>query len=286
MTTATSGAGIVDTYAGLVSSITSESESEGEQVVDVALSATGAVVDTIGMMADPFGYILSAGVGWLLEHVEFLREPLDALLGNPDEINANTDALKSAAAEMRTIADEHRQDLTTVAEWQGDAGDKYNSSLKQMADELESLGMTLDGTAAVVGISGMLVTTLRGIVFDTISMLIAELIKYALIAAAAAVPTFGGSIASFLGVAGVRAASVALKISGKITKLIAGLGRQAGRLAKLAESMQGLAKNLDRFSTAGDLAFGAYQAAKPYDTPDQQAPEQYRRPVNVDIPTT
>ena len=263
----TEGTGIIDTYAGLVGAITNDSESEGEKVVDIALSATGAVVDTIGMAIDPFGYIVSAGVGWLLEHVSFLREPLDALLGNPDEINANVDALKSAAAEMKTIAAEHRQDLSTVAEWQGKAGDAYTNSLTQMADELESLGMTLDGTAAVVGISGMLVTTLRGIVFDVIASLITELIRYALIAAASAVVTFGGSIAAFCGVAGARAAATAARISGKISKLLAGLGRQAGRLAKLANSMESLTKGLDRFSTAGDLAFGAYQAAKPYSVP-------------------
>jgi uncharacterized protein YukE len=273
VTTATSGAGIVDTYAGLVSSITSESESEGEKVVDVALSATGAVIDTIGMAVDPFGYIVSAGVGWLLEHVSFLREPLDALLGNPDEINANVDAIKAAAAEMKTIAAEHRQDLGTVAEWSGQAGDVYTQSLTQMAEELESLGMTLDGTAAVVGISGMLVTTLRGIVFDIIASLITELIRYALIAAASAAFTFGGSIAAFCGVAGARAAATAARISGKISKLISGLGRQAGRLAKLADSMQTLSQGLDRFSTAGDLAFGAYQAAKPYETPPAQGPQ-------------
>jgi len=282
VTTATSGAGIFDSYAGLVDSITSESESEGEQVVDVALSATGVVVDTIGMAIDPFGYIVGAGVGWLLEHVSFLREPLDALLGNPDEINANVDALKSAAAEMKTIAEEHRQDLTTVAEWQGDSADKYHNSLGQLAEELDSMGLTLDGTAAVVGISGMLVTTLRGIVFDIIASLITELVRYALIAAASAAFTFGGSIAAFLGVAGARAASVAMKISGKITKLISGLGRQAGRLAKLANSMSKLAEGLDRFATAGDLAFGAYQAAKPYDTPDQSAPDT-RRPPDVNV---
>jgi uncharacterized protein YukE len=266
MTAATSGAGIVDTYAGLVGSITSDAESEGEKVVDVALSAAGAVVDTIGMAADPLGFIVSAGVGWLLEHVSFLREPLDALLGNPDEINANVDALKSAAVEMKTIAAEHREDLSTIATWQGEAGDSYARSLTEMADELESLGMTLDGTAAVVGISGMLVTTLRGIVFDIIASLITELVRYALIAAASAAVTFGGSIAAFCGVAGARAAATAARISGKIAKLISGLGRQAGRLAKLADAMRNLTQGLDRFATAGDLAFGAYQAAKPYPT--------------------
>src|SRR5262245_24299044 len=96
-TTATTGAGIVDSYAGLVSAITSDAESEGEKVCDVALSAVGVVTDTIGFAIDPLGSVLTAGVGWLLEHISFLREPLDALLGNPDEINANIDQLKSAA---------------------------------------------------------------------------------------------------------------------------------------------------------------------------------------------
>lgn len=282
MTTATSGAGIVDSYAGLVDSITSDAESEGEQVVDVALSATGVVVDTIGAAIDPFGFIVNAGVGWLLEHVSFLREPLDALLGNPDEINANVDALKSAAAEMRTIAGEHRQDLGTISDWSGEAGDAYHNSLSTMAEELESLGLTLDGTAAVVGISGMLVTTLRGIIFGIISSLITELIRYALIAAASAAFTFGSSIAAFLGVAGARAAATAINISGKITKLISGLARQGGRLAKLADSMSKLAEGLDRFATAGDLAFGAYQAAKPYDSASAQPPDA-RRPVDPGI---
>jgi hypothetical protein len=51
MTTATSGAGIVDSYAGLVDSVTTDSESEGMQVLDVSINAAGAVVDTVAAMA-------------------------------------------------------------------------------------------------------------------------------------------------------------------------------------------------------------------------------------------
>jgi uncharacterized protein YukE len=270
-TTATTGAGIVDSYASLVTSLTGDAESEGERCVDVALSATGVVTDTIGFAIDPLGAVLTAGVGWLLEHISFLREPLDALLGNPDEINANVDALKQAAAEMRTIAEEHRQDLTTVADWTGETADAYHGSMKQLAEELQSMGMTLDGTAAVVGISGMLVTTLRGIVFDLISSVIAELIKGALIALASAVCTFGSSIAAYCGYAGTRAAMTASKIAGKISKVLGGLGRQTGRLGELAKAMQKLSDGLGRFAMAGNLAYGTYQAVKPYDTPAPEA---------------
>jgi uncharacterized protein YukE len=270
-TTATTGAGIVDSYASLVTSLTGDAESEGERCVDVALSATGVVTDTIGFAIDPLGAVLTAGVGWLLEHISFLREPLDALLGNPDEINANVDALKSAAAEMRTIAEEHRQDLTTVADWTGETADAYHGSMKQLAEELESMGMTLDGTAAVVGISGMLVTTLRGIVFDLISSVIAELVKGALIALASAACTFGSSIAAYCGYAGTRAAMTASKVAAKISKVLGGLGRQTGRLGELAKAMQKLSDGLGRFAMAGNLAYGTYQAVKPYDTPAPEA---------------
>jgi hypothetical protein len=143
---------------------------------------------------------------------------------------------------MHTLAQEHRDDLRSVAEWTGQAADAYRDSLTKMAEELESLGKTLDGTAAVAGISGMLVCTLRGIVFGLISSVIAELIRDALIAATAS------------------------KVAGKISKLLEGFARQGGRLAKLLEAMEKLTKGLDRFSTVGGLAMGAYQAAKPYET--------------------
>ncbi|RZS44609.1 hypothetical protein EV193_101485 [Herbihabitans rhizosphaerae] len=260
---------MLDSYAGLISSLTSDAESEGEQVLDVSISAAGAVTDTVGAAIDPVGAVLSAGVGWLLEHVKFLREPLDALLGNPDEINANIDALKTAAAEIRTIADEHRQDLTTVADWSGDAGEAYHGTMKRMAEELDGLGLTVDGTAAVVGVSGTLVTVLRGIVFDLVSSVVAELIKGALIAAASAMITFGGSIAAFVGYAVTRAAATAAKIAAKIGKLLGGLARQGGRLAKLSEAMGKLTKGLERFADVGDIGMAVYQGAKPYAAPQQ-----------------
>jgi uncharacterized protein YukE len=271
-TTATTGAGIVDSYSSLVTSITSDAESEGEKVCDVALSAAGVVTDTIGFAIDPLGSVLSAGVGWLLEHISFLREPLDALLGNPDEINANIDQLKQAALEMHMIAQEHQQDISGIDDWTGEAADTYRGSMSQLSEELDSMASTLDGTAAVVGISGMLVTTMRGIIFGIISDVIAELVKGALIAVASSVVSLGSSIAAYCGYAGTRAAMTASKCAAKISKLLGGLGRQAGRLGELAKAMQKLADGLDRFAMAGDLAYGTYQAVKPYSAPAEGAP--------------
>lgn len=264
VTTSTSGAGIFDSYNSLVQSIQDDSESEGEKVCGVAISAAGTVADTVSFAMDPLAGILTAGVGWLFEHVKFLREPLDALMGNPDEIQQNVDQLKAQAADIRQLADQHKQDQQAVKNsWTGQAGDAFHRSMDQLGGELASLGKTVEGSASVVAISGALVTTMRNMVRDLISSLIAELIEGALIAAASAVFTFGASIAGFIGYAVGRAAALGAKIAGQISKLIAGMARQGSRLGKLGEAMSQLSKNLGRFSQAAGTGQGVYDAAKP-----------------------
>lgn len=54
-TTWSTGAGVVDSVAGFVDSLTSESEGEGPDVIDVALGGAGMVVDLVGTMANPLG---------------------------------------------------------------------------------------------------------------------------------------------------------------------------------------------------------------------------------------
>ncbi|SER92015.1 MULTISPECIES: hypothetical protein [Lentzea] len=270
-TTWSTGAGVVDSVAGFVDSLTSESEGEGPDVIDVALGGAGMVVDVVATMANPLGMLASAGVGWLLEHVDFLREPLDALLGNPDEINANTDQLKQAALQMKMVAQEHREDMRAVSDWEGASGDAFKREMEQMAGEYEALGKTMDGTAAIYALSGALVCELRSLVFGWISDLIGELIASALIAAASAVVTLGSSIAAFAGYAGTRAAMMATKIAGRLSKLASAMARFGGRMAKLAEKMQGLVKGLERFAEYGGYAKTAYDAVKPYDMPPANA---------------
>jgi uncharacterized protein YukE len=265
------GAGVVESVAGFVDSLTAESEGEGVDVIDAAIGGAGMVVDLVGSAANPLGALASAGVGWLLEHISFIREPLDALLGNPDEINANTDQLKSAALEMKMVAQEHREDVQNMgASWSGEANEAFRTSQEAMAAQYEALGKSMDGTAAIYALSGALVCELRAMIFDWISDLIGELIAGALIAAASAVVTLGGSIAAYCGYAGTRAAMLATKMGTRLTKLLQAMQRFGVRIAKLQDKMSGLMKGLEKFSDYGDYAKTAYDAVKPYDMPPAQ----------------
>ena len=77
------GAGVLDAAMGVKDGLSKEDWfSFGANGLVVGLSAVGAVMD-------PFQAIFAAGVGWLMEHVSILREPLDWLAGDPKEIEGH-----------------------------------------------------------------------------------------------------------------------------------------------------------------------------------------------------
>jgi hypothetical protein len=170
------------------------------------------------------------------------------------------------------IAQEHREDVEAMgASWSGESNQAFRRSQAEMAAQYEALGKTMDGTAAIYALSGALVCELRAMIFDWISDLVGELIAGAIIAAASAGPTFGGSIAAYCGYAGTRACMLATKMAGRLARLLAAMQRFGMRIAKLTEKMSGLMKGLEKFADYGDYAKTAYDAVKPYEMPQSQA---------------
>ncbi|SHG80233.1 WXG100 family type VII secretion target [Streptoalloteichus hindustanus] len=256
------GSGLFEAYHGLVQSITQDAESETVQVLDITFNAIGAAAMTVKFAVDPIGTLLAAGVGWLIEHVSFLREPLDALMGDPDEIQQNTEALKNQAKEVRAVADDHKRAMASFDGWTGQSADAFRATMNKYGEELDSLAETVEGTAKVAAVTGVLVVVLRDIVRDIIAEVIAQLIKGALIALAAAAFTFGASIAGFIGFAVGKCAAVAADIASRIARLTAAFGRQGGRLAKLGESMGKLRTGFERFDNVADVGEVGHEMAK------------------------
>ena len=94
-------------------------------------AAAGAGLDTLGAVLYPFNALLRAGLGWLFEHIAFLREPLDALAGDPDAVLAQARHWDRVAAELRAAAADHR--ATTVPDWHGAAADGYRQAVDELA---------------------------------------------------------------------------------------------------------------------------------------------------------
>jgi uncharacterized protein YukE len=256
------GSLFVSAYADLIESVGKDAETETERVLDITFAAIGAASSTAMLAIDPFGTLLGAGIGWLIEHVSFLKEPLDQLMGDPDEIKANVEATKATAAEMRVLSETHRNTLAQPRDWTGQSSEAFKANMDTLALELDALADAVEQKAKIVAISGVLVSVLRDIVRDLIAQLLGTLLAGAIAAAAAAFFTFGASIVAFVGVAVGKAVALGVNIASRIAKLIAAMSRQMGRIKNLDEITENVGKGWNRFEGAADVAEVGYESWK------------------------
>lgn len=167
------GAGIADTINTLVTDL-----GKGDPVA-IALGVASVGVDALAALADPFGTLLAAGFGWVIEHVPPLPEMLNSLAGNPDVIDANSKTWANVAKAVSTAADDFDKAVQDeVSRWNGPAISAYQAFAENEIRLLRAGSMAAEGIGAVVAIAGALVATVRCIVRDLIAEFCAKILSY------------------------------------------------------------------------------------------------------------
>ncbi|WP_433869734.1 WXG100 family type VII secretion target [Saccharopolyspora sp. CA-218241] len=226
-----SGAGGVENVYGATQALTNgDWDTAG-------LSALGVGLDAVGFAADPLGSLASWGVGWLIENVSFLREPFDALMGNPDAISGMASTWENIGEELKSVAQGYGQSAQSTTAWEGRSGNAYRALGAETAKTLDAVGETCHGMKAAVEGAGTVVGAVRGIVRDLIAGAIGEIVsavlKWGIAAACTAGIAAGGLIAD--------AIRIALKWADKIS----------GWMTKLADALKSLSSCLDKLGSAG-----------------------------------
>jgi uncharacterized protein YukE len=229
--------------------------------VDGTLGGVGGSLDVLGMVIDPLGSLVAWGVSWLMEHVRPLKEALDWLAGNPDEIAAHAATWRNASAAStqthQQLADAVR---AQTAGWLGESGDAYRAHAAQQLEVLGVLATAADAISYAVEGAGLLVGLVRGIVRDLIAQFVATL--------AARLPQWLAEEGLTLGigtpvVVGQVAALVAKwvdKIQGFIRALLNSLRRLSGKVDDLTGVLDRLEQALRRLSRS-DPTTGRSSAA-------------------------
>ncbi|SFP99017.1 hypothetical protein SAMN05421810_104123 [Amycolatopsis arida] len=241
----TAGAGPIDTVY--------QAAMDFNKPEDWAMDGVALGLDTLGFIANPLGSLLGAGIGWLIEHLEFLKEPLDDLAGDPGAIFGVAAVWgEQVRKEVGRIADDYQKAIQSeITSWSGDAADSYRRTANEIVEQIRSLDAASAAVAEGVKGSGQLVATVRGIIRDLIADVVAEIIIAAGAALATSWCSFGGSIAAFIGWSVARGAATAGKIAGKISKLLMKLANILSKFSKLRGAVQALGKLAKRF---GDVA--------------------------------
>ncbi|MBB1158907.1 hypothetical protein [Amycolatopsis dendrobii] len=239
----TTGAGVADSWHSVVSSIQEIQHLHGADAaavgVEIGVSIVGAIADTAAFVLDPFGKLIAAGLGWLIEHISFLKEGLDKLAGDPAAINKMAEELHKTAENLRNAAKDLDTTLEkTVANWQGEGAEAFKKNIGDRRGQIDSAGHAVDVAGYVVKTTMALVSVVRSLIRDLITTFLGDVIATMLIALAMAAFTFGASIVVGVGNVIRSGISLALTMASKIARVVGLGGRTASRLAQLAEKVK------------------------------------------------
>ena len=239
----TTGAGVIDSWHSLASSIEQIKTAHGADAaaigVEIGVTVVGAVADTVAFALDPLAKLISAGLGWLIEHISFLKWPLDQVAGNPAEIKKLADELHKIAETLRRAAKDMDSTLQAqVTHWKGAGYDSFKKEIDTRRTQIDDSGHSVDIAGYVVETTMVLITATRSLIRDLITTVLGDIISAVLIGLALAPLTFGASLVAAVGTSVGLAAAQAVSFAAKLAKLAGLGGRTVKRLEELAAKIR------------------------------------------------
>lgn len=232
-TTGYAGIGILDSTTQCVDAIAS-----GDWI-DAGIGVASTIVDGISLYEDPAAALASYGVGWLIEHVHALSEPLDWLAGNPGAIEAHAHTWGNVADAVSAVRRDYARAVTSdLTTWQGAAADAYQHRATGTGHLLEALAVAADGIRVAITLSGKVVSDVRGKIQTIITNVVGAIISWAaelVCTGGLATPVVAEQAISFIARWAVKIAELVAKLLRTIKTLMPLLRH----LAEIFSTLQG-----------------------------------------------
>ncbi|MFE9743688.1 WXG100 family type VII secretion target [Saccharothrix saharensis] len=207
--------------------------------VQAGLGMANTAMGIVGLASNPLSGFLSAGFSWAIQHVDFLREPFDALLGNPQAIQKMSDSWASAAKQIDGIvADYRRASVEETRTWRGRSADGYRAASQKHAAGLETLSKATQGISRAAKGAGELVATVRKTIMDLISQAVSEMVMKIIQWLAASFLTFGAAIGAAIADIVQMACNYAKKLADFLQKLANSLKKLIDLIKSVAQIAQ------------------------------------------------
>ncbi|TDD83287.1 PPE domain-containing protein [Actinomadura rubrisoli] len=268
------GGALADSVDGLVADVNQNKNWETLAVDGLAIG-----LDGLGIALDPLGAVLSAGVGWLLEHISFLREPLEVLTGDPKQIQALSKTWSNIATELNGAAHDYSTAIGDVAGWGGEAAAAYRKTAQEYVGALNAVAQTASHTAQGVAVAGQVVAVERAFVFAAISQWVGKVVSKAILAVAVSVFTFGGSLAWFVTSVVADAITLFARLGKRLARLLDVIRRFvtkfSGTSTRAADTASALGRRSDQINRWADPKINGSNVADVLFTP--AAYQQYQR---------
>ncbi|SDX31402.1 hypothetical protein SAMN05421504_1021002 [Amycolatopsis xylanica] len=165
------GSGILQDFAGGGEKLAQGDWTEG--LLDLAAGA----LDIKDFIKDPFESLLSMGFGWLIEHVDFLKEPLNWVTGDQDALDLEIQKWKQISGHLQETGEELASAVNkNCGQWRGPAADLYREFAQKQANACRDLSDHAKQVGDIVDICKTILNVVRTLIRDMISDALAKLV--------------------------------------------------------------------------------------------------------------
>lgn len=141
------------------------------------LSLAGAVPDIVEVIKNPLETLMSWGFGWIIEHVDFLKEPLDWVSGDQDaldlEVQKWLEVGKYVKATAETLTDEVQKNCM---DWSGAAADAYRAYVQKQLNAYREIVRLAELAGNIINICKTVLSVVRTIIRDLITDTLAKIV--------------------------------------------------------------------------------------------------------------
>jgi hypothetical protein len=198
---------------------------------DITLALGTIATDTAGFIqsssstitdiaTDPLGWLVGQGLNFLISAVQPIQDAIHFVSGDgpalgiaADNFNAIATGLDQLAKNFAEVAD------SSLAQWQGSAGDAARRSLGEFAHGIAGVSAKSGDLAQMLQLSSMLMSFVEDLIKAILTELVTWLIMIWIPALAAAVPTCGASVATAGTASEVKLGTTAAKTTQKVSKV-------------------------------------------------------------------
>lgn len=165
------GAGLAQDAIGGVEKLIDDDWTEG--LLDLASGG----LDVADLIKNPFESLLSMGFGWLIEHVEFLKEPLDWVTGDQDALDLEVQKWKQISKHVQETGEQLAAAVNkNCAGWRGPAADRYREYAQTQATACQNISDSSRQVGDIVDICKTILNVVRTIIRDLISDALAKVV--------------------------------------------------------------------------------------------------------------
>jgi hypothetical protein len=211
------------------------------------MASFALALDGVAAVSDPIGTLIAMGLGWVLEHLEPLREWMNDLTGDAGEVAGFAATWHNVEAHMSSSADRLQDSMIVIEDANGVAIGAYRAFQDDVIKHVRGAGEVAGAMAGALEICSTIVKIVHDIVRDALAAVVGSLVSYAL----EFVSTLGLATPAIIEQATTRVASLLAPLARMITKLLKAVRALIELLRKLGPEMTKLAELFRRLLREG-----------------------------------